>query len=159
MSVSKWGYYPEICDNEPCPGDCDFCSKATVESDWSVKVLKCNDCGDDIYDGELFYYLGSNCYCERCVDKSAMYADKDDEFYPAEFFNADIEKFTKEYEDAYLEGYEDGLREQHIEEIVKAANSVMLVGEPGACYPVKNTSRRQCYAALKRIQNILRGRN
>ena len=31
MSVSKWGYCPEICDNEPCPGDCDFCSKATVE--------------------------------------------------------------------------------------------------------------------------------
>lgn len=26
MSVSKWDYSPEICDGEPCPGDCDHCS-------------------------------------------------------------------------------------------------------------------------------------
>ena len=28
MSVSKWAYIPECCDGEPCPGDCDICSKA-----------------------------------------------------------------------------------------------------------------------------------
>lgn len=28
MSVSKWAYIPERCDGEPCPGDCDVCSKA-----------------------------------------------------------------------------------------------------------------------------------
>lgn len=28
MSVSKWAYSPEKCDGEPCPGDCDMCSKA-----------------------------------------------------------------------------------------------------------------------------------
>lgn len=27
MSVSKWAYIPERCDGEPCPGDCDVCSK------------------------------------------------------------------------------------------------------------------------------------
>lgn len=25
MSVSKWAYSPELCDNEICPGDCDLC--------------------------------------------------------------------------------------------------------------------------------------
>lgn len=34
MSVSKWAYNPEMCDGEPCPGDCDFCPKA-VDGDWS----------------------------------------------------------------------------------------------------------------------------
>lgn len=28
MSVSKWAYEPTKCDNEYCPGDCDFCPKA-----------------------------------------------------------------------------------------------------------------------------------
>ena len=28
MSVSKWAYEPAKCDNEYCPGDCDFCPKA-----------------------------------------------------------------------------------------------------------------------------------
>lgn len=27
MSCSKWAYIPERCDGEPCPGDCDVCSK------------------------------------------------------------------------------------------------------------------------------------
>lgn len=27
MSVSKWAYQPEKCDGNPCPGDCDLCSK------------------------------------------------------------------------------------------------------------------------------------
>ena len=27
MSVSKWAYIPSRCDGEPCPGDCDCCSK------------------------------------------------------------------------------------------------------------------------------------
>ena len=25
MSARKWGYDPEMCDGEPCPGDCDLC--------------------------------------------------------------------------------------------------------------------------------------
>jgi len=27
MSCSKWAYIPAKCDGEPCPGDCDVCSK------------------------------------------------------------------------------------------------------------------------------------
>ena len=28
MSVSLWAYLPKQCDGEPCPGDCERCSKA-----------------------------------------------------------------------------------------------------------------------------------
>lgn len=31
MSVSKWGYTPEKCDGDLCPGDCDLCPKAYEE--------------------------------------------------------------------------------------------------------------------------------
>ena len=27
MSCSKWAYIPEICDGQPCPGDCDLCGR------------------------------------------------------------------------------------------------------------------------------------
>ena len=27
MSVSKPMYKPEMCDGQPCPGDCDLCSR------------------------------------------------------------------------------------------------------------------------------------
>lgn len=27
MSVSKWAYNPEVCDGEPCVGECDVCPK------------------------------------------------------------------------------------------------------------------------------------
>lgn len=25
MSVSKWAYEPDVCDGEPCCGECDLC--------------------------------------------------------------------------------------------------------------------------------------
>ena len=31
MSVSKWGYHPDRCDGEYCPGDCDICDKSEGE--------------------------------------------------------------------------------------------------------------------------------
>ena len=37
MSVSKWAYTPEKCDNNPCPGDCDFCSKA-IDEEWETNL-------------------------------------------------------------------------------------------------------------------------
>ena len=27
MSISRWAYSAEKCEGQPCPGDCDFCSK------------------------------------------------------------------------------------------------------------------------------------
>lgn len=29
MSCSKWAYIPAKCDGDFCPGDCDYCGKAT----------------------------------------------------------------------------------------------------------------------------------
>lgn len=31
MSCDMWAYEPDKCDGQPCPGDCDFCSRA---EDW-----------------------------------------------------------------------------------------------------------------------------
>lgn len=31
MSVSRWGYHPDKCDGEYCPGDCDICDKSEGE--------------------------------------------------------------------------------------------------------------------------------
>ena len=25
MSTDKWAYVPDVCDGQPCPGDCDYC--------------------------------------------------------------------------------------------------------------------------------------
>lgn len=35
MSCSLWQYEAEMCDNRPCPGDCDFCNlwEEVVEDD------------------------------------------------------------------------------------------------------------------------------
>lgn len=36
MSASKWAYEPDICDGEPCVGDCDNCRLAeeAENEDW-----------------------------------------------------------------------------------------------------------------------------
>ena len=31
MSVSKWAYDPDTCDDDFCPGDCDYCDSSKVE--------------------------------------------------------------------------------------------------------------------------------
>lgn len=33
MSVSKWAYEPDKCDNEICVGDCDYCNKAEEDAE------------------------------------------------------------------------------------------------------------------------------
>ena len=32
MSASKWAYSPQKCDGKACGGDCDKCSRATMDS-------------------------------------------------------------------------------------------------------------------------------
>lgn len=39
MSVSKYAYDPEICDGEPCPGDCDHCDKAFADT-WRMEEVE-----------------------------------------------------------------------------------------------------------------------
>ena len=33
MSCDMWAYEPDKCDGQPCPGDCDFCSRAEQGED------------------------------------------------------------------------------------------------------------------------------
>lgn len=43
MSVSRWAYNPSVCDGQPCPGDCDLCSKsdkAVEESGWEAADME-----------------------------------------------------------------------------------------------------------------------
>lgn len=30
MGVSRWAYEPKVCDGDFCPGDCDYCRKASL---------------------------------------------------------------------------------------------------------------------------------
>lgn len=33
MSVSKWAYDPEVCNDQICPGDCDLCNYKPEEDE------------------------------------------------------------------------------------------------------------------------------
>lgn len=33
MSCDKWAYDPKICDDQICPGDCDYCEYKPEEDD------------------------------------------------------------------------------------------------------------------------------
>lgn len=43
MSTSKWAYDPRRCDGQPCPGDCDRCTRWQEEESASLKDDMIND--------------------------------------------------------------------------------------------------------------------
>lgn len=40
-------------------------------------VLNCDECGEDIEEGQEYYRIGDNCYCECCVNNARRYAGVD----------------------------------------------------------------------------------
>ena len=41
-------------------------------------VCECEQCGDDIYEGETMYKLGDMYFCEGCVNRGKKEAEFDD---------------------------------------------------------------------------------
>lgn len=40
-------------------------------------VCNCDECGEDIEEGQEYYRIGGNCYCESCVENARRYAGVD----------------------------------------------------------------------------------
>lgn len=38
-------------------------------------VYKCSECGEYIYDGDMFYRIGGSIYCEECMKGFREYAE------------------------------------------------------------------------------------
>lgn len=41
------------------------------------KVYECNDCGEDIRDGDGYYIVKGEYYCDVCVERNYYYAEAD----------------------------------------------------------------------------------
>lgn len=39
-------------------------------------VYQCNECEEPIREGEYYYALGGDCYCENCVERNRYLAEK-----------------------------------------------------------------------------------
>jgi hypothetical protein len=40
-------------------------------------IYQCNECEEPIREGEFYYALNGECYCERCVERNRYYAEKE----------------------------------------------------------------------------------
>ena len=47
-------------------------------------VCECDECGEGIYDGEDYYEIKGNCYCEKCIEKFRKTAEEPDEWFGEE---------------------------------------------------------------------------
>lgn len=48
-----------------------------LEDEYGPKVVyECDECGENIYEGEMCYKLGGKIYCRECVEASAVEADR-----------------------------------------------------------------------------------
>ena len=50
-------------------------------------VYQCNECGEPIRQGEFYYALDGECYCENCVERNRYVAEteKNNNFLEEEF--------------------------------------------------------------------------
>lgn len=58
----------------PCPLQT---HQAPPEDD-RPKIYECNDCGEDIRDGDGYYIVKGEYYCDNCVERNHHYAHEDD---------------------------------------------------------------------------------
>lgn len=55
------------CGSHPCVSSCPNAKR--------IVCHKCVNCKDDIYDGEIFYNLNGDAWCEECIDEAKTFAD------------------------------------------------------------------------------------
>ena len=58
----------EICLRTPCHPRCPNASEPPI-------FAECDECGAEIYDGDDFYQIGGNNYCEACMRGSFKTAE------------------------------------------------------------------------------------
>lgn len=71
MSTSKWAYDPRRCDGQPCPGDCDRCTRWQEDEEEARPKVYCRDCARRHKDCPLQVWCGplDDDYCSRGVPK------------------------------------------------------------------------------------------
>ncbi len=58
----------EICLRTPCLSQCPNAPLPPV-------VCECEECGDPIYEGDLYYHIGEHKFCETCVVENREFAE------------------------------------------------------------------------------------
>lgn len=50
-------------------------------------IYQCNECEEPIREGEYYYALGGECYCENCVERNRYVAEteKNNNFWEEKF--------------------------------------------------------------------------
>lgn len=48
-------------------------------------VYECNDCGEPIRDGDGYYLIKGNYYCDNCVERNHHYAENEEEWLEDDF--------------------------------------------------------------------------
>lgn len=71
MSTSKWAYDPRRCDGQPCPGDCDHCTRWQEDEEEARPKVYCRDCARRNKDCPLQVWCGpqDDDFCSRGVPK------------------------------------------------------------------------------------------
>ena len=47
-------------------------------------ILECSECEEGIFEGEDYYQIGDECYCEECIAKFKKVAERTDEGFGEE---------------------------------------------------------------------------
>lgn len=58
----------DICHRHPCAGGCPNAPEPPI-------FAKCSECGEKIYDGDDYYELINEYFCEECVSNSHKIAE------------------------------------------------------------------------------------
>lgn len=52
----------------------------TPPEDYRKKVYDCNDCGGDIMEGDGYYVVKGDVYCDNCIEHNHNYAELYDDY-------------------------------------------------------------------------------
>ena len=61
----------ELCKHFPCDFRCPNASEPLI-------AYYCDECGEPIYDGEIYYKIGEDFYCEECINGFKRVAEIDE---------------------------------------------------------------------------------
>ena len=103
---------------------------------------------------------GTDEYCLRAILGCGVEVDKDELIKALKY---DREQYEKGFHDGVMTGRMETLAENEknnilLCEIKKIMFTVLLKPENGTARPIKNTSKKECYNALYKIQELLHTR-
>ena len=103
---------------------------------------------------------GTDEYCLRAILGCGVEVDKDELIKALKY---DRDQYERGYHDGAMAGRMEALAENEknnilLCEIKKIMFTLLLIPEDGKARPIKNTSKKECYNALFKIQELLHTR-